>query len=143
EVTESLAKLFLQRYGIVWRDLVMRESLAPTWRELLFVYRRMEARGELRGGRFVSGFVGEQFALPEAVDTARAVRRTAPSGVRIQLSGVDPLNLTGVVTPGPRVPAMPNNVVTYVDGIPQGVDAVEDASENEDTEVEGPLAQVN
>ncbi|CAM3152366.1 DEAD/DEAH box helicase [Corallococcus soli] len=143
EVMESLAKLFLQRYGIVWRDLVMRESLAPTWRELLFVYRRMEARGELRGGRFVSGFVGEQFALPEAVDTARAVRRTAPSGVRIQLSGVDPLNLTGVVTPGPRVPAMPNNVVTYVDGIPQGVDAVEDASENEDTEVEGPLAQVN
>ncbi|MCY1036387.1 DEAD/DEAH box helicase [Corallococcus sp. BB11-1] len=143
EVMESLAKLFLQRYGIVWRDLVMRESLAPTWRELLFVYRRMEARGELRGGRFVSGFVGEQFALPEAVDTARAVRRTAPSGVRIQLSGVDPLNLTGVVTPGPRVPAMPNNVVTYVDGIPQGVDAVEDAPENEDTEVEGPLAQVN
>ncbi|RKG75504.1 DEAD/DEAH box helicase [Corallococcus terminator] len=143
EVMESLARLFLQRYGIVWRDLVMRESLAPTWRELLFVYRRMEARGELRGGRFVSGFVGEQFALPEAVDTARAVRRTAPSGVRIQLSGVDPLNLTGVVTPGPRVAAMPNNVVTYVDGIPQGVDAVEDASENEDTEVEGPLAQVN
>ncbi|MCY1044402.1 DEAD/DEAH box helicase [Corallococcus sp. bb12-1] len=143
EVMESLARLFLQRYGIVWRDLVMRESLAPTWRELLFVYRRMEARGELRGGRFVSGFVGEQFALPEAVDTARAVRRTAPSGVRIQLSGVDPLNLTGVVTPGPRVASMPNNVVTYVDGIPQGVDAVEDASENEDTEVEGPLAQVN
>ncbi|MBN8229257.1 DEAD/DEAH box helicase [Corallococcus macrosporus] len=143
EVTESLAKLFLQRYGIVWRDLVMRESLAPTWRDLLFVYRRMEARGELRGGRFVSGFVGEQFALPEAVDMARAVRRAAPSGVRIQLSGVDPLNLTGVVTPGPRVAALPNNVVTYVDGIPQGVDAVEEAPENEDAEVDGPLAQVN
>ncbi|NOJ97030.1 DEAD/DEAH box helicase [Corallococcus coralloides] len=143
EVTESLAKLFLQRYGIVWRDLVMRESLSPTWRELLFVYRRMEARGELRGGRFVSGFVGEQFALPEAVDMARAVRRAPPSGVRIQLSGVDPLNLTGVVTPGPRVAALPNNVVTYVDGIPQGVDAVEDAPENEDAEVDGSLAQVN
>ncbi|NBD07450.1 DEAD/DEAH box helicase [Corallococcus silvisoli] len=143
EVTEALAKLFLQRYGIVWRDLVMRESLAPTWRELLFVYRRMEARGELRGGRFVSGFVGEQFALPEAVDMARAVRRAPPSGVRVQLSGVDPLNLTGVVTPGPRVAALPNNVVTYVDGIPQGVDAVEDAPENEDAEVDAALAQVN
>ncbi|MDY7227102.1 DEAD/DEAH box helicase [Hyalangium rubrum] len=133
EVRDSLARLFLQRYGIVWRDLVMRESLAPTWRELLFVYRRMEARGEVRGGRFVSGFVGEQFALPEAVDTARAVRRQAPSGVRVQLSAVDPLNLTGVVTPGSRVPAMVGNVVTWVDGVPQGVDALAD-DEGEDTE---------
>ena len=137
EVMDSLARLFLQRYGIVWRDLVMREALAPTWRELLFVYRRMEARGEVRGGRFVAGFVGEQFALPEAVDMARAVRRQAPSGVRVQLSGVDPLNLTGVVTPGPRVPAMPGNVVTYVDGVPRGVDALEDEADGnagEDTE---------
>ncbi|MCY1016869.1 DEAD/DEAH box helicase [Pyxidicoccus sp. MSG2] len=137
EVMDQLARLFLQRYGIVWRDLVMREALAPTWRELLFVYRRMEARGEVRGGRFVAGFVGEQFALPEAVDVARAVRRQAPSGVRVQLSGVDPLNLTGVVTPGPRVPAMPGNVVTYVDGVPRGVDELEDEAEGnvgEDTE---------
>jgi len=137
EVMDSLARLFLQRYGIVWRDLVMREALAPTWRELLFVYRRMEARGEVRGGRFVAGFVGEQFALPEAVDMARAVRRQAPSSVRVQLSGVDPLNLTGVVTPGPRVPAMPGNVVTYVDGVPHGVDALEDEADGnvgEDTE---------
>src|SRR5690349_12720197 len=129
EVLDSLARLFLQRYGIVWRDLVMREALAPTWRELLFVYRRMEARGEVRGGRFVSGFVGEQFALPEAVDMARAVRRQAPAGVRVQLSAVDPLNLTGVVTPGPRVPAMVGNVVTWVDGIPQGFDAQGDDEE--------------
>jgi ATP-dependent Lhr-like helicase len=129
EVLEQLARLFLQRYGIVWRDLVMREALAPTWRELLFVYRRMEARGEVRGGRFVSGFVGEQFALPEAVDMARAVRRQAPSGVRVQLSAVDPLNLTGVVTPGPRVPATVGNVVTWVDGIPQGVDALADSED--------------
>ncbi len=137
EVMDSLARLFLQRYGIVWRDLVMREALAPTWRELLFVYRRMEARGEVRGGRFVAGFVGEQFALPEAVDVARAVRRQAPSGVRVQLSGVDPLNLTGVVTPGPRVPAMPGNVVTYVDGVPRGVDEMEDDADGnvgDDTE---------
>ncbi|MCE9672314.1 DEAD/DEAH box helicase [Myxococcus stipitatus] len=136
EVLDSLARLFLQRYGIVWRDLVMREALAPTWRELLFVYRRMEARGELRGGRFVAGFVGEQFALPEAVDMARAVRRQPPSGVKVQLSGVDPLNLTGVVTPGPRVPALPGNVVTYVDGVPRGVDELEDEAEaSEDSEV--------
>ena len=131
---DSLARLFLQRYGIVWRDLVMREALAPSWRELLRVFRRMEARGELRGGRFVSGFVGEQFALPEAVDVARAVRRQAPSGVKVQLSGVDPLNLTGIVTPGPRVPATVGNVVTYVDGVPQGVDALGDDEDEADGE---------
>ncbi|ATB30959.1 DEAD/DEAH box helicase [Melittangium boletus] len=140
EVRESLARLFLQRYGIVWRDLVMRESLAPSWRELLYVYRRMEARGEIRGGRFVAGFVGEQFALPDAVDVARAVRRQAPSGVRVQLSAVDPLNLTGVVTPGPRVPATVGNVVTYVDGVPQGVDDQGDETEEEDS---AEVAQAN
>ncbi|SEM58331.1 ATP dependent helicase, Lhr family [Stigmatella aurantiaca] len=142
EVTDALARLFLQRYGIVWRDLVIREALAPSWRELLFVYRRMEARGEVRGGRFVSGFVGEQFALPEAVDVARAVRRHAPSGVRVQLSAVDPLNLTGVVTPGPRVPATVGNVVTWVDGIPQGVDALaeEGGEDSEGEEDEGQAA---
>jgi ATP-dependent Lhr-like helicase len=142
EVMDQLARLFLQRYGIVWRDLVMREALAPTWRELLLIYRRMEARGEVRGGRFVSGFVGEQFALPEAVDVARAVRRNAPSGVKVQLSAVDPLNLTGIVTPGPRVPATVGNVVTYVDGIPQGVDARGDSDED-DSEDEGSTAQAS
>ena len=140
EVRESLARLFLQRYGIVWRDLVMRESLAPSWRELLYVYRRMEARGEIRGGRFVAGFVGEQFALPDAVDVARAVRRQEPAGVRVQISAVDPLNLTGVVTPGPRVPATVGNVVTYVDGVPQGVDDQGDETEEEDS---AEVAQAN
>jgi ATP-dependent Lhr-like helicase len=143
EVRESLARLFLQRYGIVWRDLVMRESLAPTWRELLYVYRRMEARGEIRGGRFVAGFVGEQFALPEAVDVARAVRRQPPSGVRVQLSAVDPLNLTGVVTPGPRVPATVGNVVTYVDGVPQGFDAQGDDEDGEGEDSPGESTQAN
>ncbi len=119
ELKERLARLFLSRYGIVFRDLLARESLAPPWRELLYVYRRLEARGEIRGGRFLSGFSGEQFALPEAVDMARAVRRTAPSGLRIHVSAVDPLNLTGIVTPGPRVPAQLGQVVTYVDGVPQ------------------------
>jgi ATP-dependent Lhr-like helicase len=118
EVHEHLARIFLQRYGIVWRDLAIREALAPSWRELLYVYRRLEARGEIRGGRFVSGFAGEQFALPDAVDIARAVRRTGPNGQAIQLSAVDPLNLTGLVTPGQRVPSLLGNVVTYVDGVP-------------------------
>jgi ATP-dependent Lhr-like helicase len=119
EIHEHLARVFLQRYGIVWRDLAMREPLSPTWRELLFVYRRMEARGEIRGGRFLSGFAGEQFALAEAVDIARAVRRTPTSGRVVHLSAVDPLNLSGFVTPGPRVPSMLGNVVTYVDGVPK------------------------
>ena len=118
QVNEHLARVFLQRYGIVWRDLVLREALAPTWREPLYVYRRMEARGEIRGGRFLSGFAGEQFALPEAVDIARAVRRSPATGKPVQLSAVDPLNLTGVVTPGQRVAAILGNVVTYVDGVP-------------------------
>ncbi|MHB8874803.1 MAG: DEAD/DEAH box helicase [Myxococcaceae bacterium] len=118
QVHEHLARLFLQRYGIVWRDLVAREGLAPPWRELLYVYRRLEARGEIRGGRFLAGFAGEQFALPEAVDLARSVRRTPPDGKPIHVSAVDPLNLTGVVTPGPRVPSVVGRWLTYVDGVP-------------------------
>jgi ATP-dependent Lhr-like helicase len=119
EVHERVARLFLDRYGIVYRDLVMRESLAPSWRTLLLIYRRLEARGEIRGGRFLSGFAGEQFALPEAVETARAVRRRPLNSERVVISAVDPLNLTGSVTPGPRVPAMMGNTVTYIDGVPQ------------------------
>jgi ATP-dependent helicase Lhr and Lhr-like helicase len=90
---------------------------------LLGLYRRMEARGELRGGRFVAGVAGEQFALPEAVDTARAVRRVLPQAERVELSAVDPLNLTGIVTPGPRVPAVLGERVVYVDGVPQPLEA--------------------
>ena len=119
ERMEKLAKLFLQRYGIVFRDLVARETLAPPWRELLPVYRRLEGRGEIRGGRLLAGFAGEQFALPEAVEAARATRRAPHTGQIVHLSAVDPLNLTGVVTVGPRIPAMMGHYVTYVDGIPQ------------------------
>jgi ATP-dependent helicase Lhr and Lhr-like helicase len=118
EKHRALAELFLQRWGIVFRDLVVREPLAPPWRVLLGLYRRMEARGELRGGRFVAGVAGEQFALPEAVDTARAIRRVSPLAERVELSAVDPLNLTGIVTPGPRVPAVLGERVVYVDGVP-------------------------
>ncbi|MBL8949851.1 MAG: DEAD/DEAH box helicase [Myxococcaceae bacterium] len=115
---EHTAKLFLSRYGIVFRDLVVREPLAPPWRDLLYLYRRMEARGEIRGGRFLSGFAGEQFALPEAVELARSTRRREKSGEVIRISAVDPLNLTGVVTPGDRVAATMGQHVTYIDGVP-------------------------
>ena len=119
QVLESLARLFLTRYGIVFRDLVVREPLAPSWRELSYVYRRMEARGEIRGGRFLAGHAGEQYALAEAVDLARSIRRTPTQGHVVKLSAVDPLNLTGLVTPGARVPAVIGNWVTYVDGVPR------------------------
>ncbi len=84
----------------------------------------MEARGEIRGGRFLAGVGGEQFALPEAVDVARAIRRSRPTGERLEIAAVDPLNLTGIVTPGPRVPAVLGQKVTYVDGVPAAADAI-------------------
>jgi ATP-dependent Lhr-like helicase len=120
-VEEQLAWLFLRRYGIVFRDLVVREPLAPAWRELLPWYRRLEARGEIRGGRFLAGFAGEQFALPEAVETARAVRREPKAGTVVRVSAVDPLNLTGIVTPGPRVASILGQEVRYVDGVPEAM----------------------
>ena len=119
ELLEKVALLFLKRWGIVFRDIAVKEPLCPPWRELLFVYRRMEARGEVRGGRFVSGFAGEQFALPEAVETARAIRKAPKTGETIRISATDPLNLTGIVTPGVRVPSVMGHEVTFVDGVPQ------------------------
>src|SRR5262249_51985081 len=100
----------------VFRDLLLREPRA-LWRELLLIFRRMEARGEVRGGRFVTGFVGEQFALPEAVEALRAVRR-APPGEQVLIATTDPLNLVGIVTPGPRVHAPPGNPILVRDGVP-------------------------
>ena len=98
------AKLLLDRWGVVFRDLLSREPLAPAWRDLLVTYRRMEARGEIRGGRFITGFVGEQFARPEAVDMLRSVRRSTYMG-EVDVALADPLNLTGIVIPGPRTSA--------------------------------------
>ncbi len=115
---DRLGRLFLNRYGIVFRDLVARETLAPPWSRLLAVYRRLEARGEIRGGRFLRGLAGEQFALPGAVEMARSIRRTPMRGERIRIAAVDPLNLTGIVTPGPRIAAIPGQFVFYVDGAP-------------------------
>ena len=115
---ERLAGQYLRRYGVVLRDLLAREVGAPPWRELLGVYRRLEARGQIRGGRFVQGFAGEQFALPEAVEALRAVRRSPRDGERVEVSAADPLNLAGILTPGERVPAVLGNRVVFVDGVP-------------------------
>src|SRR5580700_9329405 len=103
---EFFAKQLLDRWGVVFRDLLQREPLAPAWRDLLVTYRRMEARGEIRGGRFVTGFVGEQFARPEAVDMLRSVRRSTNMGEEVDIALADPLNLTGIVIPGPRSSAL-------------------------------------
>ncbi len=117
---EPVARQLLRRYGVVFRDLLARESLVQSWRDLLVQYRRMELQGEIRGGRFVSGFTGEQFALPEAVESLRAVRKRNALGAAshdIKLSASDPLNLAGIVLPGPRVPAVPSNFVVFRDGV--------------------------
>ena len=121
EALAHVARTLLGRYGVVFRALLERESLLPPWRELLRAYRRLEARGEIRGGRFVDGFSGEQFASPEAVERLRAVRRTRPSGTLVSLSAADPLNLIGRALPGQRVAAVVRNRVLYRDGVPLAV----------------------
>jgi ATP-dependent Lhr-like helicase len=115
---EALARQYIKRYGVVFRDVLAREPYAPAWRDLVRVYRRLEMSGELRGGRLVGGFVGEQFAAPEAVEALRATRREERRGEIVRLSACDPLNLVGVITPGPRVQAVLTNTVVYVDGVP-------------------------
>jgi ATP-dependent Lhr-like helicase len=114
---EEIARALLRRYGVVFHALLARESRLPTWRELASVYRRLEARGEIRGGRFISGFGGEQFALSDAVGRLRAVRKLDRSGELVALSGADPLNLVGIVTPEARVSGVTPNRVLYRDGI--------------------------
>ncbi len=118
ESVEQIARTLLNRYGVVFRRVLERESALPPWRELLRVYRRLEARGEIRGGRFVAGFSGEQYALPEAVGTLREVRRRPAPGGFVSLSAADPLNLVGIVTPGQRLPALTANRVLYQNGMP-------------------------
>jgi len=115
---EARARQLLVRYGIVFPELLAREPMAPRWRDLVRVLRWLEARGEIRGGRFVSGFVGEQFAFPEAVETLRGVRKREPSGEMVAVSACDPLNVVGILTPGDRVPSVLGNRVVYRDGIP-------------------------
>ena len=117
-VAEAVAWQLLRRYGVVFRRLVTRETLLTPWRDIMRVYRRLEARGEIRGGRFVGGFSGEQYALPEAVGLLRSVRREEPRGELVAVSGADPLNLVGIVTPGDVVAGVATNRILYRDGIP-------------------------
>jgi ATP-dependent Lhr-like helicase len=119
EAIEHIARALLRRYGVVFWKLLEREaSWLPTWRELLRVYHRLEARGEIRGGRFVEGLVGEQFALPEAIGQLRAARQRENDGELVVLSGTDPLNLVGTVLSGDKLPALIGTRVLYEDGVP-------------------------
>jgi ATP-dependent Lhr-like helicase len=127
EQAESIARVLLQRYGVVFRDLYPRESFTLPWRDVLRALRRLEARGLVRGGRFVSGFSGEQYALPEAVDSLRWVRRQERSGERVWVSAQDAANLAGIVVPGDRTAIAAAKGVVYVDGLPQASAAREDA----------------
>ena len=115
---EACARQLLARYGVVFRDLLQRESSLPPWRDLLVALRRLEARGEIRGGRFVTGFVGEQFALGEALDELRGVRTPGPYAEVCRVAATDPLNLVGILTIGARVPAILGNAVLFLDGQP-------------------------
>lgn len=113
---EAMCWLLLKRYGVVFRDLLTREKNLPRWRELLVTFRRLEDRGEIRGGRFVSGFIGEQFALPYAVESLRAMKKKAEQNEIVTLSAVDPLNLVGIILPGERISATSKNFVSYKNG---------------------------
>jgi ATP-dependent Lhr-like helicase len=115
---EAMARQLLRRYGVVFRELLARETQTPPWRALLPIYRRLEARGEIRGGRFVAGFIGEQFALPEAVDGLRAVRRQAKGPEIVIVAAADPLNLVGILTPGSRISPFTQQVIVYRSGVP-------------------------
>jgi ATP-dependent helicase Lhr and Lhr-like helicase len=127
---ESCCWMLLRRYGVVFRDLLVRETNLPRWRELQIGYRRLEDRGEVRGGRFVDGFLGEQFALPEAVESLRANRKLPLNAnpERVVIAAADPLNLVGIIVPGERIPAISGKSVTFRDGVWDGEDALQQAS---------------
>jgi ATP-dependent Lhr-like helicase len=116
---ESTCRMLLNRYGVVFRELLARESILPPWRELLITFRRLEDRGEIRGGRFVSHFIGEQFGLPVAVESLRALRKAGPSGQVVTISAADPLNLAGVILPGERIPSLSGKLLRFRDGVLQ------------------------
>lgn len=118
ELAEAVAWQLLLRWGIVFRDLARREQLAIPWREILWALRRFEARGIVRGGRFVAAPTGEQYALPEALDALRRVASSPLERSAVRISAADPLNLTGILLPGPRVPALRGRYLLLVDGLP-------------------------
>jgi ATP-dependent Lhr-like helicase len=122
EALEHVARTLLRRYGVVFWRLIEREAdWLPPWRELLRVFRRLESRGDIRGGRFVAGFSGEQFALPDAIGLLRETRRRPASGAFVSISGADPLNLVGILTPGQKLAALTGNRLLYRDGLPIAV----------------------
>ena len=123
DAIEHVARTLLRRYGVVfWRLLEREAAWLPPWRDLLRVYRRLESRGEIRGGRFVAGFSGEQFALPDAIGMlARGAPAAGDGRSMVSLSGADPLNLVGILTPGPRLAALTGNRLLYRDGLPTAV----------------------
>jgi ATP-dependent Lhr-like helicase len=116
--SEPIARQLLNRYGVIFPELLARDALTYRWRDLVRVYRRLEARGEIRGGRFLSGFIGEQFALPEAVELLRKTKNAEPDGRFIAVSACDPLNLAGILSPGHKVPAVVRNRLVFRDGVP-------------------------
>ncbi len=121
---EQVVRGLLRRWGVVFRKLLERETLLPPWRDMLRVLRRLEARGEIRGGRFVDGFSGEQYALPEAVGRLRAIRKQPKKGTLVSVSAADPLNLIGIAVPGERgerLAALSGNRLLYRDGEPIAV----------------------
>jgi ATP-dependent Lhr-like helicase len=116
---EAVCRMLLRRYGVVFRELLPRESVLPAWRDVLNTFRRLEDRGEVRGGRFISGgFIGEQFAVPEAVESLRAHRHSSDTGRVISVAASDPLNLVGVILPGDRIAASSGRPVYLRDGVP-------------------------
>jgi ATP-dependent Lhr-like helicase len=118
-LAEHVARALLRRYGVVfWRLLEREAARLPPWRDLIRAYRRLESRGEIRGGRFVAGIPGEQFALPEAVGLLRETRRRKANGTLVSISAADPLNLAGILSPGPRLPATTGNRLLLEDGLP-------------------------
>jgi ATP-dependent Lhr-like helicase len=132
KMVEATCWMLLRRYGVVFREVLARESNLPKWRELLLAFRRLEDRGEVRGGRFVNGFLGEQFALPEAVESLRAMRNLGASGESVTISAADPLNLVGFIVPGERVPAISGKYVSFRDGL--AVEAEERINSTQPTE---------
>jgi ATP-dependent Lhr-like helicase len=129
ELAEAVAELLLHRWGVIFRDLVQHDSLRFPWRDLQWALRRLEDRGLVRGGRFVSGFSGEQYALPAAHEQLTQVRRAPREGERVTVNATDPLNLVGVIVPGARVPAVRTNRVTFVDGVIADHEAAADSVE--------------
>ena len=119
DLAEAIAEQLLNRWGVVFRDVAVQESVRLPWRDLQWALRRLEDRGLVKGGRFVGGFSGEQYALPGAAEQLAQMRKAPKAGERVVISATDPLNLVGVIVPGDVIPAIRTNHVVYIDGVPE------------------------